>query len=60
MTIIKAQGQTLRFSGIDLTTQCFSHGKLYVALSRVKSKQNLFIFTPNQAEVLNVIYKEIL
>ena len=39
MTINKAQGQTLRFSGIDLTIQSFSHGQLYVALSRVTYEQ---------------------
>jgi len=59
MTINKAQGQTLRVAGIDLTTQCFPHGQLYVSLSRVTSKQNMFIFTRNQAEVINVVYKEI-
>ena len=37
-TINKAQGQTLRVAGIDLTTQCSSHGQLYVALSCVTSK----------------------
>ena len=58
MTINKAQGQTLWVSGIDLTTQCFSHGQLYVALSHVTSKQNMFIFTHNQAEVFNVVYKK--
>ena len=61
MTTNKAQGQTLRVAGIDLTTQCLSHGQLYVALSRVTSKQNtrMFVFTCNLAEVINVIYKEI-
>ena len=58
-TINKAQGQTLRVAGIDLTTQCSSHGQLYVALSRVTSKYNMFVFTRNQTEVINVIYKEI-
>ena len=59
MTINKAQGQTVRVAETDLTTQCFPHGKLYVALSRVTSKQNIFVFTRNQAEVINVVYKEI-
>lgn len=30
MTINKAQGQTLKVAGVDLSIQCFSHGKLYV------------------------------
>ena len=57
MTINKAQDQTLRVAGIYLTTQCFSHGQLYVALSRVTSKQNVFVFTRNHAELINVVYK---
>ena len=43
----------------ELPFQCFSHGQLYVALLRVASKQNMFAFTCNQAEAINVIYKEI-
>ena len=37
-TIYKGQGQTVIVAGVDLTTQCFSHGQLYVAQSRVTSK----------------------
>ena len=59
MTINKAQDQTTRVARIDLSTRCFSHGQLYVALSCVTSKQSMFVFTRNQAEVINVIYKEI-
>ena len=35
MTINKSQGQSLKAIGINLTSQCFTHGMLYVALSRV-------------------------
>ena len=52
MTINKAHDQTLRVAGIDLTMQCFSQGQLFVALSHVTSKQNMFVFTRNQAEVI--------
>jgi hypothetical protein len=34
MTIHKAQGQSLRRAGIYLPRPCFSHGQLYVAMSR--------------------------
>jgi ATP-dependent exoDNAse (exonuclease V) alpha subunit len=34
MTINKAQGQTLHTVGVDLRSPVFSHGQLYVALSR--------------------------
>ncbi|KAE8986142.1 hypothetical protein PF011_g20112 [Phytophthora fragariae] len=38
MTINKAQGQTVQNLGLYLATPCFSHGQLYVALSRVTSR----------------------
>jgi hypothetical protein len=33
MTINKTQSQTLSYCDVDLENNCFSHGKLYVALS---------------------------
>ncbi|KAG3077101.1 hypothetical protein PI124_g14494 [Phytophthora idaei] len=38
MTINKAQGQTVQNLGLYLSTSSFSHGQLYVALSRVTSR----------------------
>ncbi|XP_044582994.1 uncharacterized protein LOC123264012 [Cotesia glomerata] len=46
MTINKAQGQSLKMTGVDLRNDCFSHGQLYVACSRVyckaKTMNNVF------------------
>jgi ATP-dependent DNA helicase PIF1 len=58
MTINKAQGQTMRVAGIDLSRNCFSHGQLYVALSRVTDRCNLFVFAPEK-ETKNVVHSEI-
>ena len=62
MTINKAQGQTFRKIGIDLRRDVFSHGHLYVALSRVRSWSSLKIYLGNQRTnrlVKNYVYKEL-
>uniref|UniRef100_A0A8D8QT90 ATP-dependent DNA helicase n=1 Tax=Cacopsylla melanoneura TaxID=428564 RepID=A0A8D8QT90_9HEMI len=59
MTINKAQGRALSMAGIDLREDCFSHGQLYVACSRVSSSNALVIFQP-QGITANIVYKEIL
>ncbi len=61
MTINKSQGATLEFVGIYLNEPVFSHGQLYVAMSRVSSLTNLFIATNSEFENVtrNVVFKEI-
>ena len=59
MTINKAQGQTLSTVGINLSNDCFGHGQLYVACSRVGDDQKLFYHSPRE-NVTNIVYKEAL
>lgn len=47
LTINKSQGQTYSLVGIDLRKQCFSHGQLYVGLSRVGTLERQYILVPN-------------
>lgn len=47
MTINKLQGPTLHTPGLYLPTICFSHGQLYVPLSRVGNPNNLQILVVN-------------
>lgn len=60
ITINKAQGQSLNVCGLNLETPCFSHGQLYVACTRVKSPENLYIFTGNQNFTKNIVYTDVL
>ena len=59
MTINKSQGQTLKSTRVDLRYNCFTHGRLYVACSRISSADHLFLLTP-EGKANIVIYKEIL
>ena len=43
MTINKAQGQSIPIVGVYLPEPAFSHGQLYVALSRATAKRNIKI-----------------
>jgi len=62
LTTNKAQGQS--FSGrlgLDLRDECFSHGQLYVALSRTTHPSNLTLCTNmTDRRTKNVVYREVL
>ena len=67
MTINKAQGQTIPNVGVYLPESVFSHGQLYVALSRGTSRENTKVLVKparkfNRVGVYtsNVVYQEVL
>ena len=61
MTVKKAEVQSIRGTlGIDLLGQCFSHGQLYVALSRTTNPRNVFICTADGSRrTKNVVFTEV-
>ncbi len=62
ITINKNQGQTFNNVGVYLPSLIYSHGHLYVAISRVTSSANIKIFNGQSPSryMRNVVYKEVL
>ena len=65
MTINKSQGQTFNRVGVYLPRPVFTHGQLYVALSRVSSPSGLKVLIRNKRGVplnvtKNVVYMDVL
>jgi ATP-dependent DNA helicase PIF1 len=74
MTVNKAQGQTIPNVSVYLPEPVFSHGQLYVALSRATARSNIMILivppsdkkdnkkkaTINGTYTKNIVYKEVL
>jgi hypothetical protein len=65
MTINKSQGQTLSKVGIYLKKPVFSHGQLYVAVSKATDKNGIKILIENEdgtcgTTTKNIVYKEVI
>ena len=65
MSINKAQGQSIRHLGLYLIEEIFSHGQLYVALSRAENKADVSILLNDTNAGLhgmtcNVVYQDVL
>ncbi|CDF39734.1 unnamed protein product [Chondrus crispus] len=62
LTTDKAQGQSFGGRiGLDLRDHCFSHGQLYVALSRTTHPSNVTILTQeSDATTRNLVYPEVI
>ena len=58
-TINKSQGQTMQTVGLFLRPEVFTHGQLYVAISRVGSPEHLKIALIDDY-VNNIVFKDVL
>ena len=64
MRINKSQGKALNQVGLYLPKYVFTHGQLYVAVSRVRTRGGLVVLnadgeTEDQAFIKNIVYKEV-
>lgn len=66
MSFHKSQGQTIQLVGVDLRTDCFTHGQLYVGLSRVQSPNDIRVLVQSDrvhdgvAYTKNIVYRDLL
>jgi ATP-dependent DNA helicase PIF1 len=65
MTINKCQGRTLHRVGVYLKEPVFTHGQLYLAVSRVNNEDGLRVVSEDDATerpsiTKNIVYSEVL
>jgi PIF1-like helicase/DNA helicase Pif1-like protein len=62
-TINRAQGQSVKYVGLDFRNSVFTHGQLYVGFSRVIARENLRVLLPEDcihSKTINIVYEEAL
>jgi len=61
LTINKSQGQGAHYVGLDLRTPVFTHGQLYVAMSRATSAHRIKVLLEElESNTTNIVYNEVL
>lgn len=67
ITINKSQGQSIKFVNINLQSRpIFSYSQLYIVLSKMTTKANLHMISPNSYKytnkrlMKNIVYKQVL
>lgn len=66
MTVHRSQGQTIDRAGLDLRSDCFTHGQLYVMLSRVRAPKDIRVLVPPEKQeggsafTKNIVYSQLL
>ena len=63
MSINKSQGQSVKHIGLDVRNAVFTHGELYVAVSRVTSVYNLKVILDSDIGTpvtKNIVYPEVI
>jgi hypothetical protein len=61
MSINKSQGKTIDKEVLDLRTNCFSHGQLYVALGRVKNSNSIQILCNKESKKFqNIVIRSLI
>ena len=59
MTINKSQRQSIKYIGLDIRVRVFSHGQLYVALSKATFSNHIAVLLPQSntiSNTVNVVY----
>jgi ATP-dependent DNA helicase PIF1 len=60
ITVNKSQAKTLDKVIYDCSDPPFTHGQLYIALTRVRSSDDIHFFNPRNSITTNIVYKRLI